>query len=90
MRKQSSVNTNPNNKNKNKTETTPKTKRLPANELHTLGMNLLRVLTTATITDINTVTSSACKVLRSNKKNYSDAMRRAKDPNHHPGGLNKS
>jgi hypothetical protein len=34
-------------------------------------------------------TSSACKVLLSNKKKYSDAMRRAKDSNHPPGGSTK-
>jgi hypothetical protein len=34
-------------------------------------------------------TSSACKVLRSDKKKYNDAMRRAKGPNHPPGGSTK-
>jgi hypothetical protein len=34
-------------------------------------------------------TSSACKVLRSDKNKYSDAMRKAKGPNHPPGGSTK-
>jgi hypothetical protein len=58
MQNRSSDNASPNNKNKNrnKTKTEPRTKRLPANDLHAQVMNQLRVLTTVTITGINTAT----------------------------------
>jgi hypothetical protein len=92
MRKRSSDNANPNYKKQKQKQNKSKTKdQTPTRErLARIGDEPIEGLDYCHNHGYqHSHTSSVCKVLRSDKKKYNDAMRRAKDPNHPPGGSTK-